>query len=380
MSNEQKQHEPSAYAAAGVSIAEGDKAISLMKSAVKSTYDSRVLAGIGAFGGMMDASALKNMDSPVLVASTDGVGTKTMVAQRMNRWNTVGADLVNHSINDILVQGASPLFFMDYVAAAKLDALRVAEIVTGMAVACRETGCVLLGGETAEMPGVYHDGHWDIAGTIVGCVDKAKALDGSQIAVGDALIALQASGLHTNGYSLARHVLNRFDWEASVADLIKTQAFGIDLKLTVTQSAEATQSIGDLLLAVHRPYLAQHKALQAAGVAVHGMAHITGGGITDNVPRVLPENVSVVFKDRTWHQPLIFALIEQIGKIARAEMLQVFNDGLGMVIAIPAHQVDTALAALGTHVNGLPEATRVGEVVAFDAAQPRVGIVGVNIA
>ena len=208
---------------------------------------------------------------------------------------------------------------------------------------------------------------------------RSKALDGSQIAVGDALIALQASGLHTNGYSLARHVLNRFDWEASVADLIKTQAFGIDLKLTATQSAEATQSIGDLLLAVHRPYLAQHKALQAAGVSVHGMAHITGGGITDNVPRVLPDAVSVVFKDKTWHQPLIFALIEQIGKIDRAEMLQVFNDGLGMVIAIPARQVETALAALGTHANGLPEATRVGEVVAFDAAKPRVGIVGVNI-
>ncbi len=348
----------SKYAASGVSIAEGDRAVQLMKDAVKATYTPAVLAGIGAFGGMIDVSALKNMAQPVLVASTDGVGTKTMIASAMQRWNSVGADLVNHSVNDILVQGGEPLFFMDYVAAAKIDAVRVAEIVGGMAVACKTLGCVLLGGETAEMPGVYHDGHWDVAGTIVGVVDKANALDGSKIAAGNELIALPASGLHTNGYSLARLVLKDLDWAIPVKDLMAQGKIPTYTDLTELQTAQTTQSLGDLLLAVHVAYLEPYKKLKAAGVAINGMVHITGGGLTENVPRVLPEGLTAQVKFGTWAVPLIFELIARIGNVSRAEQMQVFNMGIGMLIAVPAGDAAKAHAALG-----LNQVYTVGQVV-----------------
>ena len=201
-----------AYARSGVNIGEGNRAVQLMKDAVRSTHDARVLAGIGAFGGMFDASALKAMAAPVLVASTDGVGTKTKVAAAMGRWETIGQDLVNHCVNDILAQGAQPLFFMDYIAASKLDAGQAATVVTGMAVACRENGLALLGGETAEMPGVYVDGEMDVAGTIVGVVDRTQAIDGTRVAAGDVILGLPSNGLHTNGYSLARRALAGLDW------------------------------------------------------------------------------------------------------------------------------------------------------------------------
>jgi phosphoribosylformylglycinamidine cyclo-ligase len=365
----------SKYAASGVSIAEGDRAVQLMKDAVKATYTPAVLAGIGAFGGMIDVSALKNMAQPVLVASTDGVGTKTMIASAMQRWNSVGADLVNHSVNDILVQGGEPLFFMDYVAAAKIDAVRVAEIVGGMAVACKTLGCVLLGGETAEMPGVYHDGHWDVAGTIVGVVDKANALDGSKIAAGNELIALPASGLHTNGYSLARLVLKDLDWTIPVKDLMAQGKIPADVvsfaDLTELQTAQTTQSLGDLLLAVHVAYLEPYKKLKAAGVAINGMVHITGGGLTENVPRVLPEGLTAQVKFGTWAVPLIFELIARIGHVSLAEQMQVFNMGIGMLIAVPAGDAAKAHAALG-----LNEVYTVGQVVTQAVGASAVDIQG----
>ncbi len=375
MTNPNESSTVSKYAAAGVSIAEGDRAVQLMKDAVKATYTPAVLAGIGAFGGMIDVSALKNMAQPVLVASTDGVGTKTMIASAMQRWDTVGADLVNHSVNDILVQGGEPLFFMDYVAAAKLDAVRVAQIVGGMAGACKTLGCVLLGGETAEMPGVYHDGHWDVAGTIVGVVDKANALDGSKITAGDELIALPASGLHTNGYSLARHVLQDLDWTVPVKDLMaqgKIPAEVVSLSdLTPSQTAQTSQSLGDLLLAVHVAYLEPYKQLLAAGVGINGMVHITGGGLTENVPRVLPAGLTAQVTFGTWAVPLIFELIARIGNVSREEQMQVFNMGVGMLIAVPAGHATKAHAALGQG-----NVYTVGSVIPQAAGNTQVNILG----
>ncbi len=361
----------SKYVAAGVSIAEGDRAVELMKAAVKATYTPAVLAGIGAFGGMIDVSNLKNMAQPVLVASTDGVGTKTMIASVMQRWNTVGADLVNHSVNDILVQGGEPLFFMDYVAAAKLDATKVAEIVGGMAVACKTLGCVLLGGETAEMPGVYHEGHWDVAGTIVGVVDKANALDGSKIKAGDALLALPSSGLHTNGYSLARYVLKDLDWTIPVKELMAQGKIPTYADLTPAQYAQSHQSLGDLLLAVHVAYLQPYKQLLAAGVAIHGMVHITGGGVTENVPRVLPENLTAHINFGSWAVPLIFELIARIGQVSRTEQMQVFNMGIGMLIAVPQADIVKAHMALGDE-----SVYTVGQVSPRLADMPAVTIIG----
>ena len=316
-----------AYAQTGVDISEGNRAVSLMKSAVISTHDARVLAGIGAFGGMFDGSALKLMDHPVLVASTDGVGTKTKVAATMGRWDSIGQDLVNHCVNDILVQGARPLFFMDYLAASKLDAEKVAIVVTGIAKACRENSTVLLGGETAEMPGVYVDGQLDLAGTIVGVVDRAQAIDGSQVEVGDVIIGLPSSGLHTNGYSLARHVLGSLDWGTTRADLGET--------------------VGTTLLRIHRSYLQQIAGVMDAGIPINGMAHITGGGFIENVPRMLPSNLAAEFNLSAWPIPPIFELIQTLGNVSQHAMFRTFNMGLGLIIALSPKDAERALVAAG---------------------------------
>jgi phosphoribosylamine--glycine ligase / phosphoribosylformylglycinamidine cyclo-ligase len=328
----------SSYASSGVNIDEGNRAIELMKAAVKSTHDARVLAGIGAFGGMFDASALKNMASPVLVASTDGVGTKTMVAKRAGRWDTVGADLVNHCVNDILVQGATPLFFMDYVAAAKLNAEQIAAVVGGVARACRENGLALLGGETAEMPDVYREGEIDVAGTIVGVVDRGAAITGERVKAGDVIVGLPSTGLHTNGYSLARRALASLDPAQPVA------ALGC--------------SIDEALLAVHRSYLPHVRAIQTAGVDIHGMAHITGGGFIENVPRVLPDALAAVIRQGSWQVPPIFELIQELGQVSNDEMMRVFNMGVGMIVIVPSAQRAAALAAAGAG------AAVIGEVAA----------------
>jgi phosphoribosylformylglycinamidine cyclo-ligase len=325
-----------AYHRAGVDIAAGARATDLMRAAVHATYGPEVLSQTGAFGGLYDASALKAMSRPVLVASTDGVGTKTMVAARLNRWDSIGQDLVNHCVNDILTQGASPLFFLDYVASSKLNPEQIAAVVGGCALACRLLGCALIGGETAEMPGVYQPGELDLAGTIIGVVDHPRLVTGARIEAGDALLALPSSGPHTNGYSLARRALDGLDWAAPRPDLGGT-------------------SIGEALLAVHRPYLAEIRALWAAGIDVRGMAHITGGGLWDNLPRILPAGLGARLSRGTWPEPAIFALIAREGGVSAREMFHAFNMGLGMLVIVPAAQVERAAAVAGGY--------RVGEIV-----------------
>jgi len=329
----------SRYAQAGVNIDAGAEAVRLMSAAIKATYGPEVLTGVGAFGGQYSASGLKRMDQPVLVASTDGVGTKTRVAARLGRWDSIGHDIVNHCVNDILVQGARPLFFLDYVASAHLDPEQIATIVGGIARACQAVGCALLGGETAEMPGVYQLGEVDLVGTIVGVVERGDLLDGAAIRPGDALIGLPSSGLHTNGYSLARAVLDDLDWVAPMA--------GLDGK-----------TLGDVLLAPHRCYLEQVGQLRAAGVALHGLAHITGGGLSDNLPRILPPGTGALIRRGSWHEPAIFGLIARLGGVDSAEMFRVFNMGVGMVAVIPAEQVKLAVRAL---TGG---AALIGEIIA----------------
>ncbi len=314
------------YAETGVDIAAGTRAVALMTAAVQSTHGPEVLAGIGAFGGLFDAAALKQMADPVLVASTDGVGTKTKVAARLDRWDTIGQDIVNHSINDILVQGARPLFFLDYVAASKIDAGRIAAVVGGCAAACREAGCALLGGETAEMPGVYEPGEIDLAGTMVGVVERAAIIDGRRIQPGDAIIGLPSTGLHTNGYSLARRVLDNQDWRAPLAEL--------------------GGAIGDALLAVHRSYLRPVQALLAAGADARGLAHITGGGVIDNLPRILPKGTAALIRRGAWPEPPIFGLIQRLGGVPDGEMFHVFNMGLGMLAVVPQPDIARILDAL----------------------------------
>jgi phosphoribosylformylglycinamidine cyclo-ligase len=303
-----------AYARAGVDIAAGQRATELMKAAVQATYGPEVLAGMGAFGGLYDAAALKNMAAPVLVASTDGVGTKTKVAARLNRWETIGQDLVNHCVNDILVQGARPLFFLDYVASSKLHPERIATVVTGVAQACLANGCALLGGETAEMPGVYEAGEIDLVGTVVGVVDKGEIIDGTAVTSGDLILALPATGLHTNGYTLARKLLDELDWEQPQPDL--------------------GQSVGAALLAVHRSYLREVLALRAGGVRLRGLAHITGGGVRDNLPRILPAGLGATIRRGSWPEPPIFKLLQEQGALSTAELFHTFNMGLGMLIVI----------------------------------------------
>jgi phosphoribosylformylglycinamidine cyclo-ligase len=329
--------EKGAYAKAGVDIAAGHEATKLMKTAVQATFGSEVLSDVGNFGGLYSALALKEMKSPVLVASTDGVGTKTMVASAMNRWDTIGQDIVNHSLNDILVQGAQPIFFLDYVASSKLEPEKIAAVVGGAAKACQEANCALLGGETAEMPGVYQDGELDLVGTIVGIVDKEHVINGRSIQAGDVILGLPSSGLHTNGYTLARTVLTKLDWQTPHPDLGTT--------------------IGDALLAVHRSYLSQIRQLWFAGVNIHGLAHITGGGLIDNPPRIFPEGLGAELKQGSWSIPPIFSLIQQLGNVPDEEMHHVFNMGLGMLVIVSPEQVELAKKTLGDDV------VQIGEMV-----------------
>ncbi|HEU5014821.1 MAG TPA: phosphoribosylformylglycinamidine cyclo-ligase [Roseiflexaceae bacterium] len=323
------------YAQSGVNIAEASRANSLMAEAVRSTYTAAVLSGMGAFGGCFDLGAVMHgHQQPVLVASTDGVGTKTLVAAALGRYDTVGQDLVNHCINDILVQGARPLFFMDYIATAQLDAQHVAALVGGVATACRAAGCALLGGETAEMPDVYHDGAFDLAGTIVGVVDRARMLP-HDVAVGDAILALPSNGLHTNGYSLARRVFgDRYDE--------RPHELG-------------GQTIGAALLQVHRSYLDEIIALQSAGVPLHGLAHITGGGVYDNLPRVLPDGAGALIRRESWDVPPIFELLVRDGKLDEREAFHALNMGLGMLVVVPEDAAEAARQAV-------PELRLVGKV------------------
>ncbi len=326
----------SAYARAGVDLQAGQEATDLMRAAVQATYGPEVLSDVGSFGGLFAAGALQEMRSPVLVASTDGVGTKTMVAARAGRWDTIGEDIVNHCLNDILVQGARPLFFLDYLASSKIAPQQIASVVAGAARACRQAGIPLLGGETAEMPGVYQPGELDLVGTIVGVVEREQIIDGTRIAPGDAILGFPSSGLHTNGYTLARTALDDLDWFAPRADL-------------------DGRMIGETLLAPHRAYLAPVMQLLDAGLEIRGLAHITGGGLLDNPLRILPPGVGCLLHAAAWQRPPIFDLIQKQGAVSAKEMAHVFNLGLGMLLFLPPSQTAAALAIV-------PQASLVGEV------------------
>ncbi|MDO8683486.1 MAG: phosphoribosylformylglycinamidine cyclo-ligase [Armatimonadota bacterium] len=307
------------YKSAGVDIDAMAGAIHRMKESVRSTYNDAVLTDVGSFGGMFSLSG-NGCEDPALVSSIDGVGTKVKVASLVGKYDTIGADLVNHCVNDILVQGAKPLFFLDYFASSKLDQSVLTEVVKGMAEACREAGCVLIGGETAEMPGVYMDGEFDLAGCIVGVVDRNKIINGSRVAAGDVVVGLASSGLHTNGYSLVRKLL-------------------LDqCGMTVDQYVpELGKVLGDELLEPHRCYYKSvWTILQSYDVLA--MAHLTGGGFYDNIPRVLPEDCQVTVERRNWACQPIFKLIQDRGNISDAEMYRTFNMGIGLVMIVPKEQ------------------------------------------
>lgn len=312
-----------AYAAAGVDVDLGNRVKSGIHALVKGTHGPEVLGKIGGFGGLFRAN-FKAMKDPVLVSSVDGVGTKLKLAFAADRHDTVGQDLVNHCVNDIAVVGARPLFFLDYIGAERLDPPVFAQLIKGFAKACKEAGCALIGGETAQMPGMYQRGEYDLAGTIVGVVDRKQALDGSRIRVGDTIIGLASNGLHTNGYSLARKVL--------------FEQMGLKLSSRLPGLAK---TVGDELLRVHKNY--QPFLAKLPPGMIKGLAHITGGGLIDNLPRVLPKTADAVIDTKSWKVPAIFEHIREGGQIDRTEMYQVFNMGIGMTVIVSAADCGKAL-------------------------------------
>jgi phosphoribosylformylglycinamidine cyclo-ligase len=324
-----------AYAAAGVDVDLGNQVKSGIHALVKGTHGPEVLGKIGGFGGLFRAN-FKGMKDPVLVSSVDGVGTKLKLAFAANKHDTVGQCLVNHCVNDIAVVGARPLFFLDYIGGERLDPPVFAQIIKGFAKACKEANCALIGGETAQMPGMYQRGEYDLAGTIVGVVDRKKALDGSRIKKGDVIIGLASNGLHTNGYSLARKVL--------------LEEMGLKLSSKLPGVAK---TLGDELLRVHKNY--QPLLASMPEGMVKGLAHITGGGLVDNLPRVLPKTIDAVIDTRSWKVPAIFQHIEQGGKVDRAEMYQVFNMGIGMAVVVAAADREKALKLTKGRVIGRME-------------------------
>lgn len=314
----------SAYAAAGVDIDSFDEAMHRAKGFIHSTKTPGVVGGVGGFGGLFKSPGKKHL----LVSSMDGVGTKLEVAMLAGRHDTVGQDLVNHCVNDILVLGAKPLFFLDYLGTGKLNPATFAEIIRGFSIACKQNGCALIGGETAEMPGLYPGEAYDLVGTIVGEVRRKDVITGTEIRKGDVLIGLDSSGLHTNGYSLARHILFK---KAGLKVTSKFPTLG--------------KSVGDVLLAVHRSYLKPVMHLMK-DVRIRGMAHITGGGLVDNVPRILPKHLNARFDSRAWNIPAVFQVLQELGKVDTAEMYRVFNMGIGLVIAVRPTDANAAIASL----------------------------------
>jgi phosphoribosylformylglycinamidine cyclo-ligase len=336
------------YRAAGVDIDEARRAVDLIARAAATTTTPAVMGGVGGFGSLFRFDPSTHVD-PVLVASTDGVGTKLKLAIALARYDSIGIDLVHHCINDIAVQGADPLFFLDYLAVGKLRAEVAAEIVTGIANACAAAGIALVGGETAELPDLYRGEDFDLAGFIVGVVAAAAVIDGTGVREGDALLGLPSSGLHTNGYSLARRVFGEDDWTRTAPGLEGT--------------------IGEALLEPHRSYLDEirilRRALRKAGGDALAFAHITGGGWVDNIPRTLPAGLGVSVELGSWPVPLIFSLIQERGDIADDEMVRTFNLGIGLTCVVRPELEDAARSAL-------PEARRVGTVVATAPGSPRV--------
>lgn len=314
------------YRQSGVDIDAGNEVVRRIKQMASSTYTPGVLSGVGAFGGLFALDG--QVADPVLVASADGVGTKLKVAFLTGTHDSIGVDLVNHCVNDILVQGARPLFFLDYLATGRLSPDVAEQIVKGVAEGCRANGCALLGGETAEMPGFYLDGEYDVAGFIVGVVSRAKVIDGRSIVAGDALIALPSSGLHTNGYSLARHIV--------------FEHLGLTVNTVVPELGE---SVGTALLRPHRSYLQLVAPLLDKGW-IKGMAHITGGGLTENLPRTMPEGRTPNVDRSTWEVPPLFAWLQREGEIADDEMFRAFNMGVGMVLVTSASEAPEVVATL----------------------------------
>ena len=316
---------PVSYRDAGVNIAEADRAVASIRRMARATFTRGVLTEIGSFGGCFE---LPRMKHPVLVSSVDGVGTKLKVAFAVGRHDTIGEDLVNHCVNDIAVQGAIPLVFLDYLAVGKLEAGVAAQIVKGIARGCKANACALIGGETAEMPGMYQDGEYDLAGSITGIVEKSSIITGAAVKDGDVLLALPSTGLHTNGYSLARKLL------FEVAGL-KPQSHVPELGAV----------IADELLKIHRSYLRPLQSLAKAKL-LSGAAHITGGGITDNLPRVLPRDLAGVIDTGSWQPPALFQMLRRIGNVAEADWRQTFNLGVGMIFVVPRLKADKAVARL----------------------------------
>jgi phosphoribosylformylglycinamidine cyclo-ligase len=315
------------YADAGVDITSGDRSKQRIKMLARKTFNKQVLSEIGGFGGLF-ALDLEKFPNPVLVSSADGVGTKLKVAFELGIHHTVGQDLVNHCVNDIAVQGATPLFFLDYLATGKLEDMVIERVVQGISEACRANGCALIGGETAQMPGFYADGEYDLAGTIIGAVSRDKIITGEHIQVGDVLVGLPSNGLHTNGYSLARKLL------------FEVAKYGPEQYVN-----ELKDKTGAALMRTHRSYLSVIKKLTGAEI-VSGMAHITGGGITENLPRILPKGMGALIDRASWTVPPLFEHLQHLGNVEEDEMLRTFNMGIGLIAVIPAEKIKKAKAIL----------------------------------
>ena len=343
------------YKASGVDIDAGNEAVRRIRGLARSTFTAGVLSDIGSFGGLFRLNAA-SCEDPVLVSSADGVGTKLKVAFMTGRHDTVGADLVNHCVNDILVQGAFPLFFLDYFATGRLSPVVAEAVVSGMAAACRENGCALLGGETAEMPGLYADGEYDLAGFIVGVVSRPRLITGERIAAGDVLVGLPSSGLHTNGYSLARQI-----------------AFEHLALSPAAHVPELGTTVADAFLAPHRSYLPHLRGLIDRDL-LKGLAHITGGGITENLPRILPPGTMARIDARSWQVPPLFAWLRRGGRVPVEDMMRTFNMGIGLIAVVAADAADAVVRELSTRLgHGV---AIVGDVVS--GPQPKVEYVNLS--
>ena len=329
------------YKQSGVDVDAGNEVVRRIRTLARQTFTPGVLSEIGSFGGLFSLDRI-GIPDPVLVSSADGVGTKLRLAFMTGVHDTIGVDLVNHCVNDILVQGARPLFFLDYLATGRLDPDVAVQIVEGLARACRENGCALLGGETAEMPGFYAEGEYDVAGFIVGAVSRSNLIDGSRIRPGDVLVGLPSSGLHTNGYSLARRI-----------------AFEVAGLRPTSTVPEIGMSIGDALLVPHRTYLPVIEPLLGLGL-INGMAHITGGGITDNLPRILPRGLHAVVDRTSWQVPALFSWLQRTGNVPSDDMLRTFNMGMGLIVVCAPSDEGKVVQLL--EEAGEPASRKIGEI------------------
>jgi phosphoribosylformylglycinamidine cyclo-ligase len=329
------------YKEAGVDVEAGRNFVSKIKQKVESTYRHEVLGGLGGFGGFFQLPS--GYKEPVLVAGTDGVGTKLKIAQELNRHDTIGIDLVAMCVNDVLTSGAEPLFFLDYLATGKLNSEQLAEVVAGIAEGCLQSGCALLGGETAEMPGFYQLGVYDLAGFCVGIVEKREILDGSQVQVGDMAIALASSGVHSNGFSLVRKIITEtgLNWDH------KPEIFN-------------GLTLGEVFLTPTRIYVKPVLEALKSGIEIHGMAHITGGGIPENLPRCLPKNQSIQINLNNWSIPPVFQWLAETGKVSQKAMWETFNMGVGFVVIVPPFELESAISYFDSHQI---IAKQIGEVI-----------------